>query len=52
MVQGHRFPCPDALVASDFQHGPFYGSPSRDGLQVRVTYSGNLIPRMEIARQA
>jgi hypothetical protein len=49
-VEGHRFSYSDYIVTSGFHNTASHGGPIREGLHVRVTYSGNLILRLEVAQ--
>jgi len=47
-VGGHRFSYSDYLGTSGFHNTASHGGPIRQGLYVRISYSGNLILRLEI----
>ena len=47
-VGGHRFSYSDYVVTSGFHNTASHGGPIHDGLDVRVSYLGNLILRLEI----
>ena len=47
-VGGHRFSYSDYLGTSGFHNTASHGGPIRQGLYVRISYSGNLIMRLEI----
>lgn len=49
-VGGRRFSYSDAIVTSGFNSTVYRDGPIREGLYVRVTYSGNLILRLEISQ--
>jgi hypothetical protein len=49
-VKGHRFSYSDAILTSGFNNTASHGGPIRAGLYVRISYSGNLILRLEIAQ--
>jgi len=49
-VGGRRFSYSDYEVTAGFNNTASHGGPIRAGLHVRVTYWGNLILRLEVAR--
>ena len=49
-VGGRRFSYSDYEVSAGFNNTASHGGPIRAGLHVRVTYWGNLILRLEVAR--
>ena len=49
-VQDRRFTYSDYTVTAGFNNSASHGGPIREGLYVRITYSGNLILRLEIAQ--
>lgn len=49
-VNGQHFSYSDYIVTSGFNNTTSHGGPIREGLYVRVTYSGNTILRLEIAQ--
>lgn len=49
-VSGQRFSYSDYSMASSFHNSASYGGPIHEGLQVRITYVGNSILRLEIAQ--
>jgi hypothetical protein len=50
MVKGHRFSYSDYVVTPGFHNTASHGGPIREGLYVRITYSGNQILRLEVAQ--
>jgi hypothetical protein len=50
IVNGHRFAYSEYDETTGFHHTQSHGGPIREGLYVRVTYSGNDIFKLEIAR--
>ena len=50
VVNGHRFAYSDYVLTTGFHHTSLHGGPIRSGLNVRVSYIGRLIVRLEIAR--
>ncbi len=49
-VNGKRFSYSDIDVTSGFHNTATHGGPIREGLYVRINYSGNLILRLEVAQ--
>jgi hypothetical protein len=49
-VNGHRFFYSEGIVIAGFHDTAAHGGPIREGLYVRITYSGNLILRLEVAQ--
>jgi hypothetical protein len=49
-VNGRRFSYSDFVVTSGFHNTASHGGPIREGLYVRISYSGNLILRLEAAQ--
>lgn len=49
-VGDRSFSYSDNIVTAGFRHTASHGGPIHEGLYVRVTYVGNLILRLEIAR--
>lgn len=49
-VSGQRFSYSDNTLTSAFHNSASHGGPIREGLQVRITYFGNSILRVEIAK--
>jgi hypothetical protein len=50
-VDGHRFSYDDNVVTSGFHTTAAHGGPIREGLYVRIAFSGNLILRLEVAQR-
>lgn len=50
VVGNQRFSYSDYTVTAGFRNTASHGGPIREGIQVRVTYVGNLILKLEIAR--
>ena len=50
VVDGVRFCYSDYIVTSGFHNTASHGGPIHQGLYVRVTYLGNLILRLEVAK--
>jgi hypothetical protein len=50
VVRGVRFSYSDSIVTPGFHRTASHGGPIRQGLHVRVTYFGNLILRLEVAK--
>jgi len=50
VVQGHRFSYSDYVVSAGFNNTASHGGPIREGLYVRVTYTNDVILRLEIAQ--
>ncbi len=50
VVNGHRFSYAQAIVTTGFRQTAADGGPIREGLYVRISYSGNLILRLEVAQ--
>jgi hypothetical protein len=50
VVDGQRFTYHGAVVTAGFHQMASQGGPIHEGLQVRITYSGSEILRLEIAR--
>lgn len=48
-VSGQRFSYSDYTMSSRFHNSASHGGPIREGLQVRITYLGQRILRLEIA---
>lgn len=48
-VNGVQFSYSDYVVVPCFNHTASHGGPMREGLQVRIAYSGNCIFKLEIA---
>jgi hypothetical protein len=48
-VNGNSFSYSDYVVTSGFHNTASHGGPIREGLRVRITYSGNLILRLDVA---
>lgn len=51
-VSRQRFSYSDFIVTSGFHNTASHGGPIREGLYVRVSHSGNLILRLELAENA
>ena len=49
-VGGRRFSYSDYVVTAGFHNTASHGGPIREGLYVRIAYSGNLILRLDIAQ--
>ena len=49
-VNGHRFLYTDRVVTPGFHNAASHGGPIRESLYVGITYSGNLILRLEVAQ--
>ena len=49
-VNGHRFSYSDYSMTAGFRNTASHGGPIREGLYVRISYSGNLILRLEVAQ--
>jgi hypothetical protein len=49
-VNGHRFSYSDYIMTAGFRKTASHGGPIREGLYVRISYSGNLILRLEVAQ--
>jgi hypothetical protein len=49
-VNGHRFSYSDYSMTAGFRNAASHGGPIREGLYVRISYSGNLILRLEVAQ--
>jgi hypothetical protein len=49
-VNGHRFSYSDYIMTAGFRNTASHGGPIREGLYVRISYSGNLILRLEVAQ--
>ena len=49
-VQGHCFEYSDYAISSGFNNTSSHGGPIREGLPVRVTFIGNKIIKLEVAR--
>jgi hypothetical protein len=49
-VNGRRFSYSDYSMTAAFRNTASHGGPIREGLNVRVTYSGNLILRLEVGQ--
>ncbi len=49
-VNGHRFSYSDYVMTAGFRNTASRGGPIREGLYVRISYSGNLILRLEVAQ--
>ena len=49
-VQGRRFAYADAVVVAGFHRTTSHGGPIRQGLYVRIAYSGSEILRLEVRR--
>jgi len=49
-VSGQCFEYSDYVVSSGFNHTSSHGGPIRKGLPVRITYLGNTILKLEVAR--
>jgi hypothetical protein len=49
-VNGHRFSYSDNIMTAGFRNTASHGGPIREGLYVRISYSGNLILRLEVAQ--
>jgi hypothetical protein len=50
VVSGQRFSYSDYVVTSGFHNAASHGGPIREGRYVRVSFRGNLIARLEVAR--
>jgi hypothetical protein len=50
VVNGHRFAYSEYDETTGFHHTQSHGGPMRDGLQVRITFVGDAITKLEIAR--
>jgi hypothetical protein len=49
-VNGHRFSYSDYSMTAGFRNTTSHGGPIRESLYVRISYSGNLILRLEVAQ--
>jgi hypothetical protein len=49
-VRGHTFSYSDYVLSPGFHNTASHGGPIREGLNVRVTFAGNLILRLEVAQ--
>ena len=49
-VDGHYFSYSDYVVTAGFNHTSSHGGPIRSGINVRVTFVGNVIVRLEVGR--
>jgi hypothetical protein len=49
-VNGHRFSYSDYSMTAGLRNAASHGGPIREGLYVRISYSGNLILRLEVAQ--
>lgn len=50
-VNGRQFSYSDYVVTSAFHNTASHGGPIREGLYVRISYSGNLILRLEVDQE-
>ena len=50
VVDGHKFSYSDYDLTKGFNWTQSHGGPIRDGLQVRITYVGDSIVKLEIAK--
>jgi hypothetical protein len=49
-VNAHRFSYSDYILTPGFHNTTSHGGPIREGLHVRIAYSGNLILRLEVTQ--
>jgi hypothetical protein len=49
-VRGHTFTYSDYILTPGFHNTASHGGPIREGLNVRVSFAGNLILRLEVAQ--